>query len=732
MENEADIMELSDGSQYYIEGFGALSPEQKTQRVAQGERAIRVETAATSYNKTNDDLSDRSWAKWGVNQDPNAEPSFIDKVSETMDEFGRNYTFGIPEYVGAATSYLPTQSNQDTFGDMDFLERRDAIERAQDIQSDILPESVDTAASLAGVLSSGGSGLIQGPKEAAKAGLMIGGLDAFGNSNAQNWEGVAADTAIGSGVGAGTGVAADFLLDKIIGGGARKVLGSPDAAAQKAASDAIGIPASTGSIGSDIAARLENSFSEQPLSAGIGRLLDALPFTGRGAAGVNVAQQEGMPKVMHGVTDEMAPGVKLKTNDAEMAPYIRDQAQTMLTRSKDEMADLEAGFTSLVDPRTPVGIKNTEALPQKMTDEGESVNLFRDPIQSEVDLIRKNVDDSISPKSKSVVDPVKEGMLQNQLGTVNGELKRANKQYEKLAKADPDSKQLAVMNRDIRRLGKKRDKLEADILGNRGPGFKALRGDRSNLGRNVRNKEGLPAAAKKQTYAAISQDMEAQLYKKGGKKLVDRFKAMTEKEREAYAAIDLVKPMATVKGASKNLPFVKSALLKGNDAELAALTSKMKPAELSEFRANALQTLGRNSKQEPFSTTEWAGNWRKASDAAKDMLSDGNPETRATLEALATVAEGMSARGRKANHSNTASNAGVMAMLGSMVGSPDKIATFLGTVLGIDRGLASEAMTKAVAGEHTALGNLIRDATVKLSTSPDAKKTIQDELGMER
>ena len=138
------------------------------------------------------------------------------------------------------------------------------------------------------------------------------------------------------------------------------------------------------------------------------------------------------------------------------------------------------------------------------------------------------------------------------------------------------------------------------------------------------------------------------------------------------------------------------------------------------MQADLIDMLGWKSGQD-FAAGVFQRNWHDMPEAAKARLFDGNPEGRALADTLAEVASDFAGRAAMDNHSNTAAASGLMAFLGAAVASPGKVVTFLTTVTGLERVVVSEAMAKAVAGERTALGDMLRRAAMNYAGTIDAQ-----------
>jgi hypothetical protein len=718
---DPDTVTLGNGATVRIPGFSQLAPDQQVQRTAQIEREIRVAKAAKGMNAREVErefLPDTGLL--GAIKAP------LRGVREAGDEFVRNFTGGLNELAGAAGTYA-NFSGEDLFEGMDFWERRDAIEMAQDMQAEeYLPEWVDDTASLAGVLGLGGGPTllktaIQGTKAAATTGAVTGGLEAFGNSNAQDLPGVLKDTAIGAGAGAVVGGGADFLLDRIIGGAARKAFANENSTEAFDALETLGIPPSVGAIGNRTATTLENAFAESPVSGVLGRGLDSMRVVpGTSSSLKQQMQQEALDRALGDkVTSRMvAPGDQIAQTDSAMAPYLRGVAQENVARGRKEMGDMEDAFALSVPPSTPVNISNTRRAPGEFRAAGESERLA-EAAEGEVNTILRN--------PRKPVDTAKDAKLNADLRKVEADIARAEGQLSALPPGAPQSLRLRAT---VDRLNKVRAKTAGLIDENKGPTWKALRQERSFIGSNLTDGSFARLSSRDDNalYSAISRDLERAAARVGGPKGRTDFRNMTRREREIYASEALIKPMTTTKGAASNVPAIKAALLKGNDAELTALMSRLTPEESGTFRANALHMLGRNTKDDPFVPSQFSGNWQRMTPEAKTTLVP-DPEQRVLIEAIAKVSDSFTARGMASNRSNSASAGGVMAFLGASVASPDKVLPFLVAAGGVDRLVASRALAEAVAGKPTNLGQLVRRATVNIAASGDAYEMLFGEGG---
>jgi hypothetical protein len=398
--------------------------------------------------------------------------------------------------------------------------------------------------------------------------------------------------------------------------------------------------------------------------------------------------------------------------------YLRDVAQTNLSRGKQEIKDLETAFQSRVPPDTPVNISNTRNAPGEFRRGGESERLATSA-QGEVDKIMAN--------PRKPVDTAKDAKLNTDLRRVEADIARAEGQLSALPLGSP---QRLRLDATVKRLNQSRNKTLALIDANKGPTWRALRQERSFIGKNTDPESfaSLSTRDDNALYGAISRDLERAASRVGGPKGRTDFRNMTRREREIYASAELIKPFSTVEGAARNVPAVKAALLKGNDAELDALMSRLTPEEAGTFRANALHMLGRNTKDDPFVPSQFSGNWQRMTPEAKTKLVP-DPQQRALVEAIANVSDSFTARGMASNRSNSASAAGVMAFLGASIASPDKILPFLVTAGAVDRVVASRALAEAVAGKPTQLGQLVRRATVNAAASGDAFEMLFGEGG---
>lgn len=706
---DPDVVQLSDGRKFKVPGYGGLSPDQQTQRVAQLEREARVSRAAAGVVERE-------------NETRGGEPTsgvgkFFRGVSEAGDEFTRNFTGGLNELAGAGASYL-NFTGEDPFEGMDFWERRDAIEMAQDMEAEAhLPGWVDDTVSLVGALGMGGGPAlakrgIQGWKAAAGTGAALGTLEGVGNSDAQSLSDLFQSALIGGTVGGVVGGGADVILDKGVGGTARKVFADENSGAAFDALETLGIPPSVGAVGNRTAGTLENAFAESPVSGVLGRGLDSLKFVPGTSSSLKQQQQvEALDRALGDkVTSSMvAPGDTIAQTDSAMAPYIRDVAQTNVARGIQERGDLETAFASVVPPSTPVNISNTRRAPGEFVKGGESARLS-EAAQGEVDTILRN--------PRQPVDASKDATLNADLRKVEADIARAEGQ---MAALPPGSPQVLRLRATVDRLNKTRKKTLGLIDENKGPTWRALRQERSFIGSNLTDGSFARLSSRDDNalYSAITRDLERAAAKVAGPKGRTEFRNMTRREREIYASEALIKPMTTTKGAASNVPAIKAALLKGNDAELTSLMSRLTPEESGTFRANALHMLGRNTKDDPFVPNQFAGNWQRMTPEAKAKLVS-DPQQRALVDAIANVSESFTARGMASNRSNSASAAGVMAFLGASVASPDKILPFLVTAGGVDRVVASRALAEAVAGKPTQLGQIVRRATINAAASGDA------------
>jgi hypothetical protein len=721
---DPDIIQLSDGRKFKVPGYGALTPDQQAQRVAQLEREARVAGAAKRLNDQEAQTGVSSMlSDTGLG---GTVKSALRGIDEAGDEFARNFTGGLTELAGAGASYL-NFTDEDPFEGMDFWERRDAIELAQDNEAEAyLPGWVDDTASVVGALGMGGGPalvkrVIQGPKAAATVGATVGALEGAGNSNAQNLSDLFQDALIGGGVGGAVGAGSDLLLDKVVGGTARKVFADENSASRFDELEALGIPPSVGAIGNRNAATLENAFAESPVTATLGRTMDAIPLVpGRSASGKQQLQVEALERALGDkVTSNMvAPGDAIAQTDSALAPYLRDVAQQNVDRGIKERGDLEAAFSTMVPPSTPVNISNTRRAPGEFVRGGESARLS-EAAQGEVDTILRN--------PRKPVDTAKDAKLNTDLRKIEADIARAEGQMSALPPGDPQALRLRAT---VDRLNKTREKTLGLIDENKGPTWRALRQERSFIGSNLTDGSFARLSSRDDNalYSAITRDLERAAAKVGGPKARTNFRNMTRREREIYASEALIKPLTTQKGAAGNVPFLKAAIIKGNDAEYDALVSRLTPEEMGTFRANALHMLGRNTKDDPFVPSQFSGNWQRMSPEAKNKLVP-DPQQRALIEAISGVSDSFTARGMASNRSNSANAAGVMAFLGAAVANPAKIIPFLATAGGIDRVVVSRAMAEAVAGRPTQLGQLVRRATMNAVASGDAMEILFGEGG---
>lgn len=705
---ETDFVTLSDGRTFSLPGYGSLTPDQQSQRLAQLERQLRVATAAQRVGEANDGY------RTGV--------GVLDSATEAFDEFRRNADFGLGDYAGAAGSYIDSyfaDPGADPMEGLGFLERRDALRMAQDQDAEeFLPGFVDDTASLAGVLASPGGLYKAGLKPALAGGALIGGLEGLGNSEGENLTDVAVDTAEGSALGTAVGGLSDLFLSKIVGGGARKLFAEENSGQRFDELETLGIPPSVGAIGNRNAAGLENAFAESPVSGTLGRVLDATGIVPGTSASLKQQQQvEALDRALgEKVTSSMvASGDQIAQTDSALAPYLREVAQNNLARGKDEISNLEATFLPKVPRNTPVNITRTRGIPQAMLANNNSADLA-ERTQSEIDTILKN--------KRTPVNTTRDAQLNGALGRIDGQLGQIDSQLA--AMSDKSTPQAKALMRTREKLVQDRQKTLTLIDNNKGPAFAALREDRNMIGANVG--EGLANRDSSMLYSAITRDLETAAARVGGPNARKAFRDMTRREREIFLSAELIKPLATQKGAAGNIPYLKAALMKGNDAELDALMSRLNPSELGTFRANALHMLGRNTKDDPFVPSQFAGNWQRMTEDAKAKLVP-NPQQRALVEAVAGVAESFTARGMASNRSNSANAAGVLAFMGASVANPAKIMTFLTSVGGVDRVVASRALAEAVAGKPTNLGQLVRRAIMRTATHGDAAEILFGEEG---
>jgi len=707
----SDVVTLSNGDQYELPGFGALNPDQQAQRVAQMERQVRVQTGAQNMKEREDALR------------PGEPGGVWSGITEGVDEFTRNATFGLGDYAGALGSYA-NFTGDDAFEGLSFLERRDALRQMQDMQAEEnLPGWVDNTMSALGAVSgpAAATKTILGFPAAVEAGAVTGALEGVGHGENTDLVGVLADAAAGAGAGGLVGGTADVVLDKVVGGLTRKMLREPGGNGLPSSAEAfdvqtrLGITPSVGSIGNKTARTLENALAENPISAGLSEgTRGVVPF-GRSSIGNQMDQQGQLADALSSnVTGPMRPpGASVPVNDAELAGELRDVARTAKTRYGDEMSGMEGRFDTVVPPKTPVNITGTRGVPSRILAGGESANIARGA-QEEIDTILNN--------PRFPVDAAKEAQLRGTLGTQEGQLAQIDQQIANLRQTRPDDPQIGKLTAARGRLEKSREKTLALIDQNQGPTFRALRQDRGAIGKQAG--QGLAGRDSDFLYKAITRDLETAAAKKGGPNARQAFKDMTKREREIFMSQRLIEPLTTAEGASRNVPFIKRALLSGNDAELKAVVSKLTPEEKAGLNANLLESLGRNGAQDPFVPKTFADNWNRMSPAAKTEIFGSDPEKLALVDAIAKTAESFHARGMASNRSNSASAAGVMAFLGAAVASPDKVLPFLVTGAGIDRVVASEALAKAVAGKPTQLGQLVRRSVFALPSSPQASELL--------
>lgn len=707
----SDLVTLSNGKSYSVPGFSALTPDQQEQRKAQIERDVRVKSTADTLN-----TRDRERRETGMFSGMGAAG---DMIRETGDEFARNMTGGLSELAQAGASYINFgPDEEDPFNDLDFWERRDAIEMAQDQEAEeYLPPWLDNTASVLGVLGLGGpAASAPGLMNTVKGGATVGAIEGLGNSDAQSLPELAGDVALNTGLGAGVGGLSDIFLSKIVGGAARKVFADENSAEAFDALETLGIPPSVGAIGNRTAGTLENAFAESPVSGVLGRGMDAARVVpGTSSSLKQQMQVEALDRALGDkVTSQMVrPGEVVAQTDSAVGPYIRDVAKTGLERGRAEMRGLETDFAATVPPGTPVNIGNTRDAPEAFRRGGESERLAS-AAQGEVDTILKN--------PRQPVNTAKDATLNSNLSKIDADIARAEGQISALP---PGSPQSAKLRTTVAKLNQKKQATLKEIDANKGPKWSALRQERSIIGRNTDPESFAKLSTRDDNalYAAISRDLERAAARVAGPRGVKKFRDMTKREREIFASAELIKPMATTQGAASNVPALKAALVKGNDAELDALLSQVKPEEMGLFRANALHMLGRNAKDDPFVPSQFHGNWQRMTDEAKNKLVP-DPGQRALVDAIANVSESFTSRGMSSNRSNSASAAGVMAFLGASVASPDKILPFLVTAGGVDRVVASRALAEAVAGRPTQLGQLVRRAAYRSATSGDAMDII--------
>lgn len=643
---------------------------------------------------------------------PGGGEGFFAKARSTMDEFARNYTGGLDDYVGAAASYIPAlNGGEKPLDGLPFFERRDALRAARDMQAERIPQWLDNTASLAGVLTMGAgpkAGMLRGPKDALTFGGVVGGAAGVGNSEATTVGGVVGDGAIGAGVGAGVGLAADLALDKVVGGTFRRTLGAPDSNIAFHAQERLGIPPSVGSIGNEMAASLENSFARSPTAP----ISAMLPVPGRSAMRTQNTQRRLLDEALQReVTDPMRPpGYAPNRTPDDVDQFAKDQAARTRERFSEETNRMETDYRRLVPEGTPVNITNSRALPGDLRAAHRGPNVWQ-AAQKDIDFLNS--------ADMYTVDTVLAKQLTTKLRNAAKELGRAEGQ---LAKLDPGDPQAAKLGATVKKWEAAIDDINREIYENEGPAFQALRDMRSTIGANT-ERGGLMGAEAKLLYGRVSQEMAAaadRIRPGAG----DEFLRMTAREREMIPAKKL---LDKIESAGSNYAALKAAARSGDWRKIDVLLENAIPEEKLALQADLVDLLGRGPKTE-FDAGTFEKNWFNMSDSAKAKLFDGNPEGLAVAETLAEVAKNFTERGKMDWHSNSPAGVGLMAFFGAAAASPSKLVSFLTLVTGSERALVSEAMAKAVAGERTALGDLMRKALVQYAAT-EGKSRLDERMG---
>lgn len=679
--------------------WDALGAEGQEQQI----RNIRVQLAGEALRK-------------GPGYGP--EPGSIrDRMSAVSSEFTRNYTGGLDAYAGAAVTGIPFLNREGApLNGLDFWERRDAIRASQDMQSDAIPDWLDNTVSLAGAVGIGAGPLaksIHGAKNATVAGATIGGMEAVGHSEATNLPDLFTDAGIGTTLGAGAGLGAELLLDKVLGETARTVFADPGGNSPIAyhAQQRLGLPPSVGSIGNDLAASIENSFARSPSAA----VSAAVP--GRSALGLVQEQQallEG--SLAERVTDPMRGSSGASRTPDQLNETLRTTAELASDRLGGKINALEADFERAVPAGTPVNIENTRALPGDMRAEHSARELW-EAAQREIDAMNANdlymVDTVLGNKLLN-----DKALLAQQLGGVEGQLRMLNS-------GSPEAvEQAARLRATAENLRDQIDAKDEEIFANMGPAFKAAREQRNLAGQDTQ-RPGLTGRTAKQYYGRVNEDLAAaaERVRPGAG---DEMRKMFAQESEMITDRRVLDKIADRDG---NYARFAGAVRAGRWDELDVILNNMDPDLRPALQADLMDMLGRGRGKE-FDAGTFRRNWFEMSDAAKQKLFDGNPEGLAVAETIAEVALDLTNRGRMDWHSNTPAGVGLMAFFGAAIASPRGLVKFLAVTGVAERAFVSEALAKAVAGERTQMGALLRRAAIawaasEAPTSSDLQEGVQ-------
>lgn len=182
-------------------------------------------------------------------------------------------------------------------------------------------------------------------------------------------------------------------------------------------------------------------------------------------------------------------------------------------------------------------------------------------------------------------------------------------------------------------------------------------------------------------YAALTEDIKESALRVGSATgrfdALDKFKAANDFTRDGhqFVANSLSKILTKTGGITPEqaATFVMSESRKGA-TQIAALRSKLTPAEWEDFSSYVVRSLGRSGTQtaagDAFSPAMFLANYQKLDPAARAILFKGTGlDLSSDMAAVATIAEGMRDTAKLANSSRTAGTSILLEMLGAGAGA---------------------------------------------------------------
>lgn len=623
------------------------------------------------------------------------------------NEFLDNYTMGLGDYVRAGASYLTLPGTETPLDNMDFYQRRDAYREARNQQTEeALPGFVDDALSLAGVLTSApaqaaasGVGLPLADRFArgASAGLGYGVAEGVGNSRGRSIPKLASDAAAGGAIGTAGGLAAEGLASGV-GAAARRVLGRPGNESRELydALMHLDVPPTVGAIGGRTASTLENTFAQNPISP-------AKLFPATNLTKIQSRQAEGLESAIGQETAAMRGSSTAlpATTSGDASAVLRRLAEEAGANIRATRQGLEDRFSQIVPPDTPVRVNKIRQVPEDLRRQSRDVGL-QERATSDVQNLLRNP--GVPVNNQRAVQ------LANQRGVLEGQMNQIDSQLATLSGQPGSDQQIRALGRTRSKLATQLRRVDKLIERNTGRTFQATRDWRTGIGKGT-EQSGLQGYEKDVLYEPTTRALE----RAGGKE----FKDLTAQERKLYAAEDAIS--GYMKDGSP-ISRLKSAIRAGRLDEVQQFKESVPKEKWAAAMADFVDDLGRSPRSGgDFSFRYFANNWRSLPDEAKTVLVD-DVEARAALDVASDIAKAFEERGGTFGSSFSGIQGGTLANVWLAMTNPAKWLSTIAGFFGVEAGLASKELAKAVAKYPTATGAVTRAVGVTAPTSLEKKE----------